>query len=314
MDFRQIDKFLQTEFAKKRMRADKIASRNFVLANKNPAYRRLDEIERELSFEISRCKTSTVKYKNLKENLSVVRKEKAKVLKSMKLKESDLKPKYECKICEDTGFVSGGRACICYKKRKNEELIKAFGLTASEECTFGGYNTKICKNEKQAANLQKLAKVLQKWAAEYPDNQKNNILISGQTGVGKTYLASCLANEMLKKEYSVCFVSAFALNESLQKYHTTFDGSKSLWLDPFIDADILIIDDLGTEPMIKNVTENYLYLILSERERFSRPVIITTNLKPADINSRYDERIYSRLCNKKNAQLFRIEGDDLRIK
>ena len=134
------------------------------------------------------------------------------------------------------------------------------------------------------------------------------------TGVGKTYLASCLANEMLKKEYSVCFVSAFALNESLQKYHTTFDGSKSLWLDPFIDADILIIDDLGTEPMIKNVTENYLYLILSERERFSRPVIITTNLKPADINSRYDERIYSRLCNKKNAQLFRIEGDDLRIK
>lgn len=312
MDFRQIDKDLQVEYARRKIMEEKIASENLARANSNSVFRKLDAIEREIVLELSKSNSQSESGKNLKKNLKTIREEKAKVLALLKLKESDLKPKYMCKICADTGFV-GGKPCECYKKRKNDELIKAFGLSVDNGCSFEKFDTKVCKNAKHAENLQKMSKILQKWSENYPKNEKNNIIIAGKTGVGKTYLASCLANELLKKNRSVCFVSAFDLNQAFLKYHTSFDVNKSFWLDPFIESDVLFIDDLGTEPMLKNVTKNYLYLVLSERERFKKPVIITTNLLPAEINNRYDERIFSRLCNKRYVNLFLIDGDDLRV-
>ena len=312
MDFRQIDRDLQTEFASRKMSVEKIATQNLFRANSNPAYKKLDSIERELVLEISKKSPKSESFKNLKENLKTVREEKLKILNKLGLKESDLKPKYACKICSDTGYFEG-RPCECFRKKKNKKLIEAFGLSANTSCTFETFDTQICKNEKQAEKLKKIADALQKWADKYPKNEKNNIFISGKTGVGKTYLTSCLANKFINEDKSVCFVSAFDLNESFLKYHTSFDKTKSTWIEPFIEADILFIDDLGTEPILKNVTKNYLYLILSERERFLRPVIVTSNFNPLEILSKYDERINSRLCNKRYSHMWLIEGDDLRL-
>ena len=312
MDFRQIDKDLQIEFANQKVKVEKQASENLARANSSPVYFELDKLERQMVLQISKCKTKNETYKNLKQNLETVRQEKTKVLNKLGLKASDFKPKYHCLRCMDSGFIAG-KPCECYKKRKNAELIKAFGLSADTNCSFDKFDTKICKNAKQAETLQKMAKILEKWAENYPNNQKNNIIICGKTGVGKTYLSSCLANKMLAKDKTVCFISAFDLNESFLKYHTSFDATKSSWLEPFIEADVLFIDDLGTEPILKNVTKNYLYLVLSERERFNRPVVITTNLMLDELNNRYDERICSRLCNKRYASLFLIDGDDLRL-
>ena len=312
MDFRQIDRDLQTEFASRKMSVEKIATQNLFRANSNPAYKKLDSIERELVLEISKKSPRSESFKNLKENLKTVREEKLKILNKLGLKESDLKPKYACKICSDTGYFEG-RPCECFRKKKNKKLIEAFGLSANTSCTFETFDTQICKNEKQAEKLKKIADALQKWADKYPKNEKNNIFISGKTGVGKTYLTSCLANKFINEDKSVCFVSAFDLNESFLKYHTSFDKTKSTWIEPFIEADILFIDDLGTEPILKNVTKNYLYLVLSERERFLRPVIVTSNFNPLEILSKYDERINSRLCNKRYSHMWLIEGDDLRL-
>lgn len=312
MDFRQIDRDLQKEYVTKRILAEKIASANLARANSNSVYRKLDALERGLVLEYSKSSPKSDTAKNLKQNLETVRDEKKKILKAMKLSPVDLKPKYSCLKCSDTGFV-GGKPCECYKKRKNEELIKVFGLMTNSDCSFDNFETKICKNAKHAENLQKIAEILKKWSEKYPNNTKNNIIISGKTGVGKTFLSSCLANEFMKKDRSVCFVSAFDMNESFLKYHTSFDQTKSSWIEPFIHADILFIDDLGTEPMLKNVTKNYLYLIISERERFHKPIVITTNLMLDELNNRYDERICSRLCNKRNSSLIFIDGDDLRL-
>ena len=129
------------------------------------------------------------------------------------------------------------------------------------------------------------------------------------TGVGDRYVLE----EMLKKNYSVCFLSAFDMNNMFLKYHTTFDSTKNSWLEPLVECDMLFIDDLGTEPVMKNVTLNYLFLLLSERERFKRPIIITTNLLPENILDRYGERIYSRLNNKLSSLVLYVEGDDLRL-
>lgn len=312
MDFRQIDRDLQKEYSFKKMQAEKQVAQNLLRANSCEVYKKLDNLERQLVFELSKCKSKNETYKNIKQNLETIRKEKIKVLGKLKLKPADLKPKYTCAICHDSGIVDG-KPCECYKKRKNAELIKAFGLSVNNDCSFDKFETKICKNAKQAENLQKIAEILKKWAEKHPNNAKNNIIIAGKTGVGKTHLASCLANEFLKENRNVCFVSAFDLNDSFLKFHTCFDKEKSSWIEPFIYADILFIDDLGTEPMLKNVTKNYLYLIISERERFNKPIVITTNLMLDELNNRYDERICSRLCNKRNSNLIFIDGDDLRL-
>lgn len=311
MDFRQIDRDLQKEYSRKRMFAEKIASENLMRVKKLPAYLKLDAVERALVIEISKCKTKNDSYKNLKRNLEIVREEKEKVLAMLGLTKKDLVPKYVCSKCNDTGFIDG-KPCVCYQKRKNDELKKVFGLEMSSQNSFDGYSTKICKNEKHSENLQKIADILKKWAENYPKITKTNIVIAGNTGVGKTYLTTCFAGELAKKGINICFASAFELNDAFMKYHTTFDAGKNYWLSPYLGADVLFIDDLGTEPMLKNVTKNYLYLLISERERFGKPIVISTNLKLDELNARYDERISSRLCNKRNSLLLFIEGEDLR--
>ena len=80
MDFRQIDRDLQVEFATQKMNEEKVASQNLLRANSNPVYRKLDSLERELVFEISKKSPKTESFKNLKENLKTIREEKSKVL------------------------------------------------------------------------------------------------------------------------------------------------------------------------------------------------------------------------------------------
>ena len=313
MDFKDINKQLQDEFAKKKLRAEYIAIQNKKYANSVPAYAKLSVLEKELMFELARCKVNKQPTAELSESLKTTRVEKAKILKALKLTEADLLPKYECTKCNDTGFVRS-TMCECYQKRRNEKIIKRCGLDLNKDATFENFNTDICANEKHARELLSVKNKLVEWAEKFPNVKKKNILIYGSTGVGKTYITQCLANEMLKQKCSVCFVSAFDMNNMFLKYHTTFDITKSSYIEPLIQSDILFIDDLGTEQIMKNVTLNYLYNVLSERERFGRATIITTNFDMDNIRARYDERIHSRLSNKRICFGVKIDGDDLRFK
>ena len=312
MNFRDLDKQLQKEFAQKKLKAEWISSKHKARLNKSASWQKLDGLERELVFEFAKAKADKKPHTELAESLKIVRGEKQKLLKIAKLSPADLEPKYECKTCNDVGFVNG-KMCSCYKKRRNQEIIKMCGLDISTDKTFDAFKTDICKNEKHATTLSKLKSKLAEWAEKYPKVKKQNILIAGTPGGGKTYISECLANEMLKKNYSVCFLSAFDMNNMFLKYHTTFDSTKNSWLEPLVECDMLFIDDLGTEPVMKNVTLNYFFLLLSERERFKRPIIITTNLLPENILDRYGERIYSRLNNKLSSLVLYVEGDDLRL-
>ena len=110
------------------------------------------------------------------------------------------------------------------------------------------------------------------------------------------------------------YTTAFTMSQNLLKYHTTFDTSKESILSPYLECDVLIIDDLGSEPIFKNVSEEYLYLILNQRLFEQKPVIISTNLTLSEIQDRYGERIFSRLVSKNVSKLFKIENSDLRLK
>lgn len=315
MDIYEINKNLQNEFALKKIKADAIANNNQAKANSHKGYAKLKALEREITFSLaqkqSEEKPNKKEIKQLEENLKQTREEIRNVLASLDLTEEDLKPKYECQICKDSGFVAG-KQCVCFKRRKNIELIKACGLNANELCSFDDFNEKIYCDDKTKNDALMLKDFLSKWCEAYPNVTKKQIVLCGEVGVGKTFFTKCMAKSLIKKDFSVCFVSAFEMNNIMLKYHTTFDDSKLSILIPLLESDILFIDDLGTEPIINNVTLNYLFLVLSERERFNKPVIITTNLSPANLRDRYDERIFSRITNKQTSTMLKLEGDDLR--
>ena len=317
MDYRQIDLKLQGEFARKRIKAEKQANVNLAKANACPTFFELSKLEKEIMLEIAKQKTQNNnkngEIKAFEDTLALARRNKLEILKKLGLTEDDLKPKFECEKCSDVGFI-GSTMCDCYKKRRNEELIKASGFDASKLPTLSEYKTDEILNASQKTALEKIKDKLLSWANKYPNIQKNVIMISGQTGVGKTFLVKSLAGEMFKKNANVCFVSSLEMNEMFLKYHTTFDSNKQAQIAPLIESEILFVDDLGTETILNNVTLNYLYLILSERDRFNRPTIFTSNLLADGLLSKYGERIYSRLFNKRTSFCVNLSGEDLRLK
>ena len=98
------------------------------------------------------------------------------------------------------------------------------------------------------------------------------------------------------------------------KYHTTFDNSKLSILKPILEIDALFIDDLGTEPILNNVSINYLFLILSERERFDKPTIITTNLSAETLKKDMVNAYFLGFLTKKSGIMLKVSGEDIRTK
>ncbi len=313
MDLKKIHSRLQAEFRAKKIKAEATANYYNLKLNAVPAYQKLCTLERALIFDIAKNKSNKISCKELEANLAEVQAQKQVIFKKLGITKKHLTPKYKCEICKDTGMI-GEQICACYRKRRNEELLAECGMQKDAMATFEKFDTANFADKAQAKNLETIKDKLVDWANRYPKVKKLNIIIRGTTGVGKTFLTECLASYLISKGYSVCYLTAFEVNNLMQKYHTTFDSSKQTILSPLIHSDFLFVDDLGTEPMLKNVTLNYLYLIISEREKLKKPIIITTNLTPETLMHRYEERIYSRLSNNAICAKFHITGEDLRRK
>ncbi len=215
---------------------------------------------------------------------------------------SKLTPKYDCTICNDTG-VAGGRICKCLLKELNMQL----SINSSSQSQFKSFGL---------ANLEimddtdiKAFEWLKTWCLRYPQVTKTNVNIMGGAGCGKTFMLECVANELMQKGYVVCYKTAFELNELARLYHM----GKSYEFSDCLTADIMIIDDLGTEPVLKNVTKEYLYNLINIRQINSRPTFISTNLSLDNILARYDDRIFSRLSNKNLATNIVLTSKDKRL-
>jgi DNA replication protein DnaC len=141
----------------------------------------------------------------------------------------------------------------------------------------------------------------------------DNLLIYGHSGVGKTFLTHCIAGEILKKGYSVIYLTSYQLFDILETkvFHSEeLDETGSSIISMLYTCDLLIIDDLGTE-MINKFTEVQLFACLQERLAGKHSTIISTNLSFDDIKNNYSERIFSRLIG--NYKLLKIIGSDIRI-
>jgi len=224
-------------------------------------------------------------------------------LKRNNIDKSKLTPNYDCSICNDTG-VAGGRICACLQKELN--LKKS--LLYSSQTQFKNFAS--AKPEIMNETDIKALDLLKKWCSRYPNITKTNINILGGSGTGKTFMLECVANELINKSAVVCYKTAFELNELARLYHI----GKSYEFSDCMQAEVLIIDDLGTEPTLKNVTKEYLYNLINVRQTNNKPTLISSNLSLDNILDRYDERIFSRLSNKNLAINIMLNSTDKRLK
>lgn len=303
---------LHSDYMIKRKHAQFFAEQKKQRALSNKEYLTLEILERNLVLDLAKQAFEQKDTAELSKQLAEIVKTKKQVLAGLKLSPADLLPKYECETCADTGIVNN-TYCNCFKQALNQKLMDASEINLQDLPTLSNYDYSIFSGE-QKQQVQKILDVFQKFASNFEQNKIKTILLCGKTGVGKTYLTKVLAKEVISRGHTAYYTTAFNLNNLMAKYHTTFDAAKNDLLNSVLESDLLVIDDLGIEPILKNVTLEYLLLIVSERLQNNKSTIINTNLAPTHIIDRYGERIFSRLMNKQTSLLINMEGIDLRLK
>lgn len=216
------------------------------------------------------------------------------------LTEADLLPKFHCKKCEDTGYFEG-KYCTCMQEEISKLLLSESNVQ-NDDFTF----EKSTETNKHNLAVYKLAKKV------CVESTPQNILLTGGTGSGKTYLLSACANLCIKFGKSVLFMTAYNLNSKFLECHLSDFAEKKIILDSLMDADVLVIDDLGTEVIYKNVTAEYLFELVNERMVRGKQTFFSTNLSLAALRDRYDERIFSRMVDQRKTLVAELKGDDKR--
>ena len=226
---------------------------------------------------------------------------------------------YNCPLCKDTGFVNGNK-CECFKSIAARQIYSnpAY-MMADKTADFKHFREDYYKDNTQngsddaGKNALDVFSKLKNMADNF-DTQARNFVIYGGVGVGKTFLASCLANALIKDGRSVVFLTAFRFFDIFEKY--TFhrdeaDENTSIpSTEPLFDCDLLVIDDIGTE-VSNSFTTSKLFDCLNERILRNKATVISTNLSPALIKATYSDRIFSRLVG--SYSLLNLVGEDARM-
>ena len=222
-----------------------------------------------------------------------------------------------CPHCQDTGYING-KKCTCFKRAEIELLYTQSNLKEIlkkenfEHFSFDYYSDTMDETTGLSAReaAQRAHQAAMDFVANF-DTTAQNLLIYGNTGVGKTFLSHCIAQALLESAHCVLYFSSFDLFDLLAQ--NTFAGSSEEKADvePVYDCDLLIIDDLGTE-LTNSFVSSQLFLCVNERIMRHKSTIISTNLELGEIQKAYSERTFSRICD--HYRILKLTGEDIRMK
>lgn len=256
----------------------------------------------------------------LKEELADLREQKKILLRSGGFPEDYMEPRYQCRNCLDTGYREG-RKCRCFRQAEMKYLYAQSNIeeiVAKEN--FSTFSFEFFDDTQ-------LIPVLERTVRQYMGQVKEtclgfvrefsaeggNLLFTGPTGVGKTFLTNCIARELMDQYYSVIYLSANDLFEVFSKNRFDYQTEEEIrgMYQHILDCNLLIIDDLGTE-LNNSFTSSQLFYCINERLNASRATIISTNHPLNELRDRYTERVTSRLISK--YKVIPLYGGDLRLR
>lgn len=143
------------------------------------------------------------------------------------------------------------------------------------------------------------------FADNFDKNDGNGIILAGSVGTGKTHLAGAIVHRVIEKfGIPVKLITAIELFGKLRDFEN--DTMKE-----FKESSLLVIDDLGKEK-ITDWNREKLFEIINSRYEDYQPTIITTNLKPKEMQDLFGDAVFSRLCEM--CEGIALNGEDFRKK
>lgn len=323
-------KTLLTEYEKKRLQAIYSAEqRKIDLYKQEPKLQQIDDQLSKTAISISKqillSKDSSL-LEELNNKIDELKKEKESILYSLGKDDSYLKPKFECSDCNDTGYITNSyetTMCHCLKQKLFNLEYNKSNLSNLEKENFNNFSFDLYSNEineekyhsklSPRKNIEFIVKLSHNFIDNFENTNQKNLLFTGNTGLGKSFLSSCIASELLKKGKTVLYQTAPVMLDTIMDYRFGKENTSKDIYDNLLNVDLLIIDDLGTE-CINNMKFSELFNIINTRllnNNKSTKTIISTNLSLERLFSTYDERIVSRLVG--NYDICHFFGDDIRF-
>ena len=219
-----------------------------------------------------------------------------------------------CPVCSGTGYV-GSTMCDCLAELCRQEQKKELTFLSAGRESFDQFRLDYYSDKPTPAGytprgiMEKTYQDCRRYAFGF-SMASGNLLFSGNTGLGKTFLSACIARAVADQGYSVVYESAGHLFAALEKARFEANEENRRSAAKYTECDLLIVDDLGTELPGQFVTAA-LYSLINDRLLENKPTIISTNLNSDEIGRRYNPQIASRLRGSYKRVAF--VGDDIRL-
>lgn len=310
---------IMRKYDEKQSKADRLAD-----LRRNEIYEKLPEIQdidnKLLSFNLSlvsimadtdkdRKKTRT---EDLKTEMSSLIERKAALLTSNGYPADYMENVYECPLCHDTGFIENEQ-CSCFKQAVREGLFADSSMKSENDGeTFQDFSLDYYSDTfdpRLRTSIRLYMKGVLDICKRFSEKPKGNLLFTGHTGLGKSYLCHAIAKGLLDKNTDVICDSSFMILDKLLDIRFGRDKDSD-YADSIFGCSVLIIDDLGSEN-INSAVNTELFNLLNYRLINKLPTVISTNLSINDIKNTYSERIFSRLFGEYT--IIPFYGEDIRI-
>ncbi len=220
-----------------------------------------------------------------------------------------------CTICGGTGYV-GSTMCECLQELCRQEQKRDVSILSGTRDSFSQFDLSLYPDRvdpkygaSPRAIMERNLRECRSYAMFFSE-KSGNLLLFGSTGLGKTFLSACIARAVADRGYSVAYETASSLFNKMERARFERDEQCRTDTESALAADLLIVDDLGTE-MPGQFTNVALYSLINDRLLAGKPTIISTNLSTEDIARRYTPQIASRLRGSYKRVPF--VGDDIRI-
>lgn len=237
------------------------------------------------------------------------------ILESLGSSEEALEVHYTCPVCNDTGIV-GNHYCDCFKRLvKSLQTENLNAVSPAGDSTFDNFNLAyyqgVTDPETGVDAYSRMGQIVSYCEAYAEDFglSSPSLILYGNTGLGKTHLSLAIANKAIEKGFNVVYGSAHNLLSEIEKEHFGRLKSDDSPEDNVLNADLLILDDLGAE-FSTSFTVSMVYNIINTRILKGLPTIISTNLWYDEISDKYGNRVYSRIIG--NYTPLEFAGRDVR--
>ena len=279
-----------------------------------PRLREITEARKALTYQLGRSLLAQEDPQSTRKayaaKMQTLLREERALLKENNIPPAFLEPVWRCDACQDTGYVTGEdgvkRMCACLTQRMLAEQFTQGQVSRRER--FETFQEDIFPTPRQRKATCKARDICKDYAERFPGNNPPGLLILGQAGLGKSFLLNCVAVRVLERGFSVLSLPAY---DYMQAVLAALRDPQPM--PDFHAPDLLILDDLGAEPMLNNITRENLTNLLDARQRQGLATAFSSNFTREQIINEYGERFAFRLLSPRNTLTLELIGENLRL-